>query len=111
MLTATGFKSSKKEPRETLGSASPKTKAADSVKVNPLWQSLALRACALQPKLIIGHADNHHEREADRVAEQVMRAPALASSGHGLAITPVTAHQAQRICAECEAEEEDGALQ
>ena len=76
---------------------------------NPLWQSLATRSGTLQPKLIIGQADDQYEREADRVADQVMRASAPQSRGCGLSITPVTGRQAQRKCSECE-EEEGGAL-
>jgi hypothetical protein len=78
---------------------------------NPLWQSLATRSGVLQPKLTIGQADDQYEREADQVADRVMRMPAPRSSGHGPAISPVTAHQAQRKCAECEEEEEVGTLQ
>jgi hypothetical protein len=78
---------------------------------NPLWQSLAMRSGIVQPKLTVGHADDPYEREADRIADQVMRMPSPHSSGHGLSITPVTAHQAQRKCAECEEEEEEGKLQ
>jgi hypothetical protein len=40
---------------------------------NPLWQSLALRPMCLQTKLAVSQPDDPHEREADRVAEQVMR--------------------------------------
>src|SRR5215813_2746559 len=78
---------------------------------NPLWQSLAMRSVVLQPKLTISQADDPYEREADRVADQVMRMPAPQSEGHGLSITPVTLRQAQRKCAECQEEEEEGALQ
>jgi len=76
---------------------------------NSLWQSLAMRSGLLQPKLTIGQADDQYEREADQVADQVMRMPAPQSSGHGLSITSVTAHQAQRKCSECE--EAEGKLQ
>jgi Domain of unknown function (DUF4157) len=78
---------------------------------NPLWQSLAMRSGTLQAKLTIGQADDPYEHEADRIADLVMRMPSPQSSGHGLSITPVTAHQAQRKCAECEEEEEGGKLQ
>src|SRR5262245_17415786 len=78
---------------------------------NPLWQSIAMRSGLLQPKLTIGHADDPYEREADRVADQVMRMPEPRADGHKPSITPVTAHQAQRKCAECEEEKEEGALQ
>jgi Domain of unknown function (DUF4157) len=100
-------------------SAEGKAKSADVAagpkdprRPNPVWQSLAMRSGVVQAKLTIGQADDPYEREADRVADQVMRIPAPQSNGHGLSITPVTAHQAQRKCAECEEEEEEeGALQ
>jgi Domain of unknown function (DUF4157) len=76
---------------------------------NPLWQSLAMRSGIVQLKLTVSQADDRYEREADRVADQVMRMPAPPSSGHALSITPVTSRQAQRKCAECE--EEEGKLQ
>jgi hypothetical protein len=81
-----------------------------STEQNPLWQSLAMRSATIQPKLTIGQADDPYEREADRVADQVMRMPAPHSDGHRLSIMPVTAHQAQRKCAGCEEEEEEGSL-
>src|SRR6185436_14255440 len=49
-------------------------------------------APALQAKLVVGGADDPLEREADEVARQVMRAPAV-----------------QRKCAKCQAEEEQEA--
>ena len=55
---------------------------------------------ALQTKLRVNQPGNSYEKEADRVAEQVMRTPA---PGH--AFTPVPL-QISRMCAECEEEEE-----
>jgi Domain of unknown function (DUF4157) len=85
--------------------------AKNAAQHNPLWQSLAMRSGVLQPKLTISQSDDPYEREADRVADQVMRMPAPQSSGHGLSITPVTSRQTQRKCAKCEGEEEEGKLQ
>jgi outer membrane protein OmpA-like peptidoglycan-associated protein len=90
------------------GDSTPDMKTASQH--NPLWQSLAMRSGTLQPKLTIGRADDPYEREADRVADQVMRMPASHSDGHALSITPVTTDRAQRKCAECEEEEEEGKL-
>jgi len=70
-----------------------------------------MRSGALQPKLTISQADDPYEREADRVADQVMRMPEPQSDGHALSISPVTSRQAQRKCAECEKEEEETKLQ
>lgn len=82
-----------------------------STEQNPLWQSLVMRSGALLPKLTIGQADDPYEREADRVADQAMRMPAPPSNGQALSITPIISRQAQRKCAECEEEEEEGSLQ
>jgi hypothetical protein len=59
-----------------------------------------LRGPHVQPKLKIGAVDDPAEREADRVADQVMRMPdaALAATVAGPART------VQRACAECEGE-------
>lgn len=43
------------------------------VQINPLWSQLATR---VQAKLAVSAPDNPYEREADRVAEHVMRMPA-----------------------------------
>src|SRR2546423_14680426 len=43
---------------------------------NPVWQLLATRPVSVQPKLSVSPSDDPHEREADRVAEHVTRAPA-----------------------------------
>lgn len=100
-------KSAEGEAKSADAAPSPK----DPRSPNSVWQSLAMRSGTLQAKLTIGQADDSFEREADRVADQVMRIPAPQSGGHALAITPVAAHQAQRKCAECEEEEEGGTLQ
>src|ERR1700686_1021152 len=43
---------------------------------NRLWQSLATRAESVQPKLTVSQVDDPQEREADRIADDVMRMPA-----------------------------------
>lgn len=82
---------------------------------NPLWQSLALNATALQPKLIVSQPDDPYEREADLVAERVMRMPALPSgalqspnpqSGNTkLPYAFKVPSKVQRKCDHCEEEE------
>ncbi|MDQ3775218.1 MAG: DUF4157 domain-containing protein [Pseudomonadota bacterium] len=101
-----------KEPvvrRPERGDSTPDRKT--SSEQNPLWQSLAMRSGILQPKLTIGQTDDPYEREADRIADQVMRMSAPPSDGYGLSITPGASHRAQRKCAACEEEEDDSALQ
>ncbi len=59
-----------------------------------------LRSGAIQAKLAVGPADDEYEREADRVADDVMRMPDPTST--------VTAQRStlrvQRVCPECEEE-------
>src|SRR5207245_1240497 len=59
-------------------------------------------ACFLQAKLTVGHPDDPLEREADDVAEQVMRMPDESVSTQGMSPPAV-----QRKCAECEQEAEE----
>lgn len=108
------FATSNIEPEKTKAKATPlraepQPALSNSVSDNPLWQSIAMRPGALQPKLTVSQAGDPYEREADRVADQVMRMLAPPSSGHGLSIMPATSRQAQRKCAKCE--EAEGKLQ
>src|SRR4029453_3917479 len=68
---------------------------------------LRLRALGIQPKLEVSSPDDEYEREADSVADKVMRMPAGGAAP--MRISRVAA-RAQRMCAECE-EEEKGPLQ
>ena len=43
--------------------------------LNPIWQSLALRPSAIQAKLSISQPGDTYEREADHIADQIMRMP------------------------------------
>jgi peptidoglycan hydrolase-like protein with peptidoglycan-binding domain len=60
-----------------------------------------LRSGAIQPKLTVGPADDEYEREADRVADTVMRMPepGAVAAVRGAAIS------VQRACPSCEEEE------
>jgi len=55
-------------PDRTKSKAEP----TQGVPANPLWHQLATR---VQAKLTISAPDDPYEHEADRVADQVMRAP------------------------------------
>ena len=61
-----------------------------------------LRSRAIQAKLTVSTPDDHFEREADRVADQVMRMPSAGADAPPLdgAETP----SIQRMCDECEEE-------
>lgn len=69
----------KKESKTSRAGASQhETSARDgkaAPEFNPIWQSLALRPLAIQPKLSVSQPDDPFEQEADRVAERVMRMP------------------------------------
>src|SRR5205085_154548 len=74
---------------------------------NPLWQSLALRPAAIQPKLAVSQPDDPQERGADQIADRVMRMATPSSSDSKLSFSSTVAYrQAQRKCAPCEKEEE-----
>ena len=55
-----------------------------------------LRSKVIQPKLTIGPADDQYEREADQVADEVMRMPDPGAGGAPSAV--------QRKCPDCESE-------
>ncbi|MGH9969842.1 MAG: DUF4157 domain-containing protein [Pyrinomonadaceae bacterium] len=59
-----------------------------------------LRAQTIQPKLTISHPDDPYEREADRVADQVMRMP---DPKLGLAVQR-SPRNIQRVCQNCQHE-------
>ena len=56
-------------------SSRPAAQPADAAEkpFNPVWGRLAMR---VQAKLAVSAPDDPYEREADRVADQVMRMPA-----------------------------------
>jgi hypothetical protein len=73
---------------------------------NKAWQSLATAARSgvggsIQRKLKVGAVDDVHEREADRVAEAVVRMPLPAPAHSQTSPAPTGV---QRVCAECEGE-------
>lgn len=90
--------------------------AEASYEQNPLWQSLALSATSIQPKLAVSQPDDPYEREADRVAERVMRmavpqsgAPQsnnLPSGNTKLPSAAFVSRKVERKCDHCEEEEE-----
>lgn len=94
-------------PGKTAGPAPQPTR-------NRLWQELATRRptitsdqAVLQAKLEVGGRDDAHEREADRVADEVVRMSGDEVANHGLALgnpAAATAVGVQRACAECDEE-------
>jgi hypothetical protein len=62
-----------------------------------------LRGPAVQAKLTVSEPGDEHEREADRVADEVMRMP-----DDSVASISAAPQGIQRMCAECEDESERG---
>ncbi|OLE51629.1 MAG: hypothetical protein AUG51_22060 [Acidobacteria bacterium 13_1_20CM_3_53_8] len=87
--------------------------------LNPVWQALATRPAAVRPKLSVGASADPYEREADALAERVMRAAgppsppdeAESASPHGLQPQRACACQSPSTgaghCAECGGRKED----
>lgn len=73
---------------------------------NPLWQSLAQRPVAIQPKLNVRQPEDPQEQEADQVADQVMRMATAPVGDSNLSFSSAAALKVQRKCDECEEEEE-----
>lgn len=59
----------------------------------------------VQPKLTIGPVDDPHEREADSIADQVMRMQVAEPQQSFFSPTPLSLTTAQRKCGACEEEE------
>ncbi len=83
--------------RQTAAPAAPAFAAHD-------FSRIAVAAPALQCKLVVGSASDPLEREADAVADEVMRMPA--SSPEPPRALTATAGMVQRACAACEADDE-----
>jgi hypothetical protein len=81
---------------QVVSSESKKTATAAATKRAVVARPLP---AALQAKLEVGTADDPLEREADRVADRVMRMP---DPGSALSVSPT---RIQRKCAACEAED------
>jgi hypothetical protein len=73
---------------------------------NTFWQSLALRPAAIQPKLTVSQTNDPDEREADHVADQVMRMASPSSINDKLSFASDASPKVQRKCGTCEDEEE-----
>lgn len=92
---------SKPKAEPPVGKAVNSGKAKPEANPNPLWASLALR---VQPKLSVGAVDDPLEREADAVADRVMRMPDRPGVLPTLSNAP--AGFARRKCAACAEEDE-----
>jgi hypothetical protein len=105
------FATQTKNKSESSADAKPKraepTTASKGVPVqNPVWHSLALNSVGVHPKLAVSQPDDPDERDADRVAERVLRMTAPPAGDAGLTFSPLASFKAQRKCEGCEDEEE-----
>src|SRR5262245_54369228 len=62
-----------------------------------------LAARGIQAKLVVGPNDDHYEQEADRIADRVLRMPAVGDTA-ALSISALGGAPVQRLCSECEEE-------
>jgi hypothetical protein len=76
MLAAQSYKPAKTADRDSAGRNKSGKGGEEPVQINPLWNQLAMR---VQAKLAISSPDDPYEREADRVADQVLATPAHSS--------------------------------
>lgn len=107
-----------KATRQAIPSSSsriPRTsspaKPAPTYVVNPVRGGhhaipAGLRNQVLQPKLTVSHPNDFYEQEADRIADQVLRMPEPALTRPGIDRTPIRPLSIQRLCQECEQDEE-----
>jgi hypothetical protein len=102
VLTAKNRESAKTKAEEAPGRIKSKLETSDWVQANPLWHQLATR---VQAKLTISAPDDPYEREADSIADQVMRMPDGVSGNPALSFTSAATPTAQRKCSDCEEEE------
>jgi len=68
-------------------------------------RSLATRGPVIQPKLTVSQPNDPYEREADQIADRVMRMPAPQSINTTLSYSSVDSRNVQRKCASCDEEE------
>lgn len=89
--------------------AAVRTGAREGASVNPIWN---LVATGVQSKLAISAPDDEFEREADAVADRVLRMPDRWSADRQPAAPALSrfAPAAQRKCARCEEEERAASL-
>jgi outer membrane protein OmpA-like peptidoglycan-associated protein len=103
MLMAKCRESAKTKTEGMPSRVHPKVETAERGQANPLWHQLATQA---QAKLTVGAPDDPYEREADAVADKVMRMPDSPSSNQKLSFSSGRgALKVQRKCAACEEEE------
>ena len=84
----------------------PKRGGDDVLQFNPAWQALALTPLGGQGKLVVSQRDDPYEREADHVADRVMRMADASPSVPKLSFPRATHDGVQLKCDGCA--DEDG---
>jgi len=86
--------------------ATPADGEHDVLQTNPTWQALALGRLGVQTKLTVSQPDDPYEREADQVADRVMRMTEPQPDNTTLLSTLTNKRNLQRKCSPCEEDEE-----
>src|SRR3954467_9663455 len=84
---------------------SEKSKSSSASSMHAHKQQPFFAPAFIQPKLTIGPVDDPYEREADAIAEKVMRMPATQTDAF-FQPKPLTVTPVQRKCAACEQEDQ-----
>jgi hypothetical protein len=97
-------------PAKTLGGGKPERvdyglRNRASLEPNPVWQTLTLRTLGVQTKLAVSQPDDAYEREADQIADHVMRMASPVSAVSQNSVSSSGPGEVQRKCAPCEEEE------
>ena len=89
----------KKAPEGKSGRRDPSAGGKGAHDLNSIWQALATSPAGIQAKATFGAPADPYEREADAMAEQVMRTAGPPSPPAGGEPTSPHGHQPQRACA------------
>lgn len=94
----------KDRPSRVRGKPEPESSAGR--KGNAVWQSLALRPTAIQPKLTVSKRGDPQEQEADHLADRAMRMPIASGSRDEISLSADTSANTQLKSDAGEQEEE-----
>src|SRR5205823_155513 len=83
----------------------------DVLQSNPVWQTLALGPLGVQTKLTVSQPDDPYEREADQIADRVIRMTAPPADNFSNQIASIRPLEIQRRCVSCEQEQEELTVQ
>ncbi len=87
--------------------AVPARSGHDVLQTNPTWQALALGPLSVQTKLTVSQPDDPYEREADQIADRVMRMTEPQADNFSNPIASIRPLAIQRKCGSCGPEQEE----